>query len=212
MTITMPSSSEHICFLETVTSSNQYHSPEYPKSTCFDTTIISPCYNCNPIMAQFSSFHQHSPFAFISYKLTVFYSLEHEFSTTDTYTHSFYSSFCLQITIHHFIPHNTHLTNLQIRRINNRRWIHNTHNAQDSVSMRMKPSEQTTYRQAIFPAHCWKQKLGGDEEAICNFGWIGRYSLHTMIRVDNLLKCHRPNKTSKNRAFHVKKHTSRTPK
>ena len=92
-----------LCFLDTIIQPNQHHSPEYPKPSCIDIIIISPTCNWNPIMAQSSSFHQHSPFVPVPYDKQSTHSNTLPFTTIEAYTYSFYSCHSLQS----MIPNNT---------------------------------------------------------------------------------------------------------
>ena len=114
-----------LCFLDTIIPPNQHHSPEYPKPSCIDIIIISPICNWNPIMAQSSSFHQHSPFAPVPYDQHPTHSNTLPFTTIEAFTYSFYSCLSLQS----MVP----ITLAVIQPI---RWTHDTHNVQDMFHWR----------------------------------------------------------------------------
>ena len=92
-----------LCFLDTIIQPNQHHSPEYPKPSCIDIIIISPICNWNPIMAQSSSFHQHSLLVPVPYDQQPTHSNTFPFTTIEAFTYSFYSCLSLQS----MIPNNT---------------------------------------------------------------------------------------------------------
>ena len=66
-----------LCFLDRIIPPNQHHSTEYPMPSCIDIIIISPICNWYFIMAQSSSFYQHSPFVSVSYDKQLTHSNTH---------------------------------------------------------------------------------------------------------------------------------------
>ena len=111
-----------LCFLDTIIPPNQHHSTEYPKPSCIDIIIISPICNWNPIMAQSSSFHQHSLLVPVPYDKHPTHSNTLPFTTIEVHTYSFYSCLSLQS----MVP----IIHAVIQPI---RWIHDTHNVQDML-------------------------------------------------------------------------------
>ena len=123
-----------LCFLDTIIPPNQHHSPEYPKPSCIDIIIISPICNWNPIMAQSSSFHQHSPFVPVPYDKQSTHSNTLPFTTIEAHTYSFYSCLSLQS----MVP----IIHAVIQPI---RWIHGTHNVQDMFHWRRWDQNQLSF-------------------------------------------------------------------
>ena len=123
-----------LCFLDTIIQPNQHHSTEYQIPSCIDIIIISPICNWNLIMAQSSSFHQHSPFVPVPYDQQPTHSNTLPFTTIEAYTYSFYSCHSLQS----MVP----ITLAVIQPI---RWIHDTHNVQDMFHWRRWDQNQLSF-------------------------------------------------------------------